>query len=270
MTLPADPGRPDEPDRPGADELGEASGGTNADVDADVDAAWDHETKADVEAERALLVRAIGGWRGLFDSGVPAAVFVLVYLISGAVTGDSNLALALWLAIASGVVVAIWRLLRRESLQQVFAGFVGLGVSAFVASRTGRAEDFFLPGILLNLAYGTAFLVSILIRWPLLGVVIGFITGEGLAWRSDRSLRRAYAAASWIWVGVFGLRLLIQVPLYLAGAVGPLGVARIILGWPLFLAAAYLSYRVLRPALAQHRERVGDRTPDSGDSPLGQ
>ena len=209
----------------------------------------EHETVKDVVAERALLARAIGGWRGVFDSGVPAAIFVTSYLITG-----SNLSLSLWLAIGAGALVMIWRLVRRESLQQVIAGFVGVAVSAFVASRTGRAEDFFLPGILINLAYGSAFLISILIRWPLLGVVIGFITGEGLSWRSQPALRRAYAAASWIWVGVFSLRLVIQVPLYLAGWVGPLGVARIILGWPLFLAAAYVTYLVLRPVLARHRE----------------
>lgn len=208
----------------------------------------EHETRADVEAEKALLVRAIGGWRGLFDSGVPAAIFVTSYLVSG-----SNLGLSLWLALGAGALVTVWRLIRRESLQQVLAGFVGVGVSAFVASRTGRAEDFFLPGILINLAYGSAFLISILLRWPLLGVVIGFITGEGLRWRSDPVLRRAYAAASWLWVGVFSLRLVVQVPLYLAGWVGPLGVARIILGWPLFLAAAYVTYRVLRPVLAARR-----------------
>ncbi len=234
------------------------------------DGEWEHETKADVQAESALLVRAIGGWRGLFDSGVPAAVFVIVYLASGSVGGQNDLGLALWLAIAAGVVVAVWRLVRRESLQQVLAGFVGLGVSAFVASRTGRAEDFFLPGILINLAYGTAFLVSILVRWPLLGVVIGFITGEGLKWRQDRKLRRVYAAASWIWVGVFGLRLLIQVPLYLAGAVGPLGVTRIILGWPLFLGAAYVTYRVLKPALAKHRQKSTDSPTEGDESALGQ
>ena len=209
---------------------------------------FEHETKADVEAERTLLVRAIGGWRGLFDSGLPAGVFVVAYLVS-----DSQLALALWLSVAAGILVAAWRLLRRESLQQVLAGFAGLGVSAFVASRTGQAEDFFLPGILINLGYGTAFLLSILIRWPLLGVVIGFLTGAGTSWRADPQLRRAYAAASWIWVGVFSMRLLVQVPLYLSGSVGPLGVARIILGWPLFLAAAYVTYRVLRPVMTAKR-----------------
>lgn len=211
----------------------------------------EHETIKDVEAERALLARAIGGWRGLFDSGAPAGVFVVVYLVT-----DSNLSIALWSALGVAGLVMIWRLIRRESLQQVLAGFVGVGVSAFVASRTGRAEDFFLPGLLINIAYGTAFLVSILVRWPLLGVVVGLITGEGLSWRRQPTVRRAYAAASWIWVGVFFGRVLIQGPLYLSGSVGALGVTRVIMGWPLFLAAAYVTYRVLRPVFAAERERA--------------
>jgi hypothetical protein len=210
----------------------------------------EHETVADVEAERALLTRAIGGWRGLFDSGAPAAVFVVVFLVT-----DSELSIALWSALGVAALVMVWRIIRRESLQQVLAGFVGVGVSAFVASRTGRAEDFFLPGLLINIAYGSAFLISILVRWPLLGVVVGLITGEGLNWRRDQSLRRAYAAASWIWVGVFFGRILVQGPLYLAGSLGALGVTRIVMGWPLFLAAAYMTYRVLKPVLAEHRRK---------------
>lgn len=209
-----------------------------------------HETVEDVRAEEALLAKAVGGWRGLIDSALPSVVFVVVYLADG-----SNLAPAIWAAVAAGVVIAAWRLLRRQSLQQVLSGFVGVAVSAFVAARTGRAEDFFLPGLLVNLAYGGAFLVSILVRWPLLGVVVGALTGDLTSWRSDPDLRRAYAAASWIWVVMFGLRVVVQVPLYLAGAVGALGVAKVVMGWPLFLLAAYLTYRVIKPALALSRER---------------
>lgn len=224
--------------------------GRNVDPVDDHTLGIEHETIKDVEAERALLARAIGGWRGLFDSGAPAAVFVLVYLVSG-----SELSIALWSALGVAGLVMIWRLIRRESLQQVLAGFVGVGVSAFVASRTGRAEDFFLPGLLINIAYGTAFFVSILVRWPLLGIVVGLITGEGLSWRRQPTVRRAYAAASWIWVGVFFSRVLVQGPLYLAGSVGALGVARIVMGWPLFLGAAYVTYRVLKPVFDEERRR---------------
>jgi len=208
----------------------------------------EHETIEDVQAEKALLAKAIGGWRGLFDSGAPAALFVIAYLVT-----DSNLSLAIWIAVGTGALVLMWRLIRRESLQQVLAGFAGVAVSAFVASRTGRAEDFFLPGLITNIAYGTAFVVSIAIRWPLICVVVGLLTSGGTSWRHDPPLRRAYAAASWVWVGVFLGRLVVQVPLYLAGAVGALGAARIVMGWPLFLAAAYVTYRILKPTLSVRR-----------------
>jgi len=82
---------------------------------------------------------------------------------------------------------------------------------------------------------------------------MGYLTGDGTSWRSVRRLRRTYAAATWVWVGVFVLRLSVQGPLYLAGAIEPLGLARVIMGWPLFLAGAYLTYRVLAPVYRERR-----------------
>jgi hypothetical protein len=203
----------------------------------------------ELKAEAILLERAIGGWRGLIDSGLPTAIFVLVYAVSG-----QALTQAIGAAVIAGVVIAVVRLVRREPLQQIAAGFAGLGIAAFVSWRTGRAEDFFLPGFLTNLGYGLAFLISILVRWPLLGVAMGFLTGAGTSWRSDTTLRRTYTAASWIWVGVFFGRLAVQVPLYLAGSVTLLGIAKVILGTPLFIAAAYVSYRLLGPAYRRARD----------------
>ena len=208
----------------------------------------DHETVEDVRQEALLLEKALGGWRGVIDSGLPTVVFITAYLVTGSELGPSLIA-----AIAAGVVVVVWRLVRRQPLQQVLAGFVGLLIAAWFSSRTGRAEDVFLPGLLLNVAYGSAFLISILVRWPLLGIAMGYLTGEGTSWRRDPELRRVYAAASWIWVGVFTLRIAVQVPLYLAGAVAPLGVVKIVLGWPLYLAGAYVTYRLLAPVYRARR-----------------
>ena len=125
------------------------------------------------------------------------------------------------------------------------AGFAGVALAAFVADRTGRAEDFFLPGLLLNAAYGGAYLISIIVRWPLLGLILGPLTGEGLRWRDDPDRVRRYTQASWVWVGVFALRLAVQLPLYLAGAVLALGIARTAMGLPIFLVAIWLSYLIL-------------------------
>ncbi len=205
-------------------------------------------SQAQAHPEAVLLERAIGGWRGMFDSGLPALVFVAVYLLNGRVLQPALIA-----ALGAGVVILVWRLMRRQPLTQVLAGFAGVAISAYVSSRTGEARDFFLWGLIVNVAYGSAFLVSLAVRWPLMGVVVGAITGDPTGWRRDPELRRIYAAATWVWVMVFGGRILVQVPLYLAGWVGALGTAKIIMGWPLFLFGAYVTYRLLRPVFVQRR-----------------
>jgi hypothetical protein len=214
----------------------------------DAEPATEFETAAEVRQEALLLERALGGWRGIIDSGLPTVVFIVAYLVTG-----NDLRTSLIAAIAAGLLVVGWRLVRRQPLQQVLAGFIGLLIAAWFSSRTGRAEDVFVPGLLLNVGYGSAFLISIIVRWPLLGIAMGYLTGEGTSWRRDPQLRTVYSAASWIWVGVFGLRIAVQVPLYLAGAVAPLGIAKIVLGWPLYLAGAYATYRVLAPVYRAKR-----------------
>ena len=79
-------------------------------------------------------------------------------------------------------------------MQQVLAGFFGVAVSAYVASRTGQAEDFFVIGIAINVVYGLAYLISILVRWPLLGLVM-FGMGMTLTW--DSFAGATYHTADW-------------------------------------------------------------------------
>lgn len=213
------------------------------------DSTEDLNLREDLHEERLLLDRAIGGWRGVIDSGLPTAVFLIAYVLS-----DSNLTLSAIAALAVVAVLSVIALVRHASLQQVGAGAAGVAIAAAFSMWTGRAEDFFLPGIITNVAYGSAFLISILVGWPLLGLIIGYLTGQGTHWRSEPSLRRIFAAASWIWVGLFFGRLLVQLPLYLAGAVEALGIVKIVLGWPAFLAAAYFTYRLLAPTYRRLRE----------------
>jgi hypothetical protein len=140
----------------------------------------DFETVDDVRTESALLEKAIGGWRGIIDSGLPTLVFVVTYLVT-----SNNLSIAVFTALGAGLVVVAYRLIRRQPLRQVLAGFAGVAISAAFAKFTGRAENYFIPGFLQNLAYGSAFLISILVRWPLLGVGMGFLSGQRTAWRRD-------------------------------------------------------------------------------------
>lgn len=205
-----------------------------------------HDGGAAAEAEDAPrqldLLEEIGGPQGIADSSIPALVFVAVYTLGG-----NRISLAAICALGVGLAIAILRLVKGESLRFALAGFVGVAIAAFIASRTGRAEDFFLPGLLLNALYGGAYLISIAVRWPLLGVILGpAIGGEGMAWRQDPHQLRVYSQASWIWVGVFSVRLAVQLPFYLAGSLVALGVAKTAMGLPVFLLGIWLSYLVLR------------------------
>jgi hypothetical protein len=191
--------------------------------------------------DRLDLVDALGGPRGLADSGLPGLAFVIAYTAS-----DSDLGVAIWTAIGLAALLTVIRLLRRETLQFALAGLIGVGIAAFIANRTGRAEDFFLPGLLLNAGYAAAYAISIAVRWPLIGVILGPLTGEGMDWRRDPELIRLYSRASWIWVAVFLVRLAVQLPLYLSDSLVALGVAKAAMGVPIFVLALWLTFLVLR------------------------
>jgi intracellular septation protein A len=193
------------------------------------------------DAAPPSLADAVGGWLGLAESSLPAAVFVAVYTANGQDTQSAAIAAA-----ALALVLAVARIVRRQTPLFALSGVVGVVIAGYVATRTGKAENFFLPGLLLNLAYGSAFAVSIVARWPLLGVMVGNITREGNGWRDDPALLGAYSRASWIWVGLFALRIAVQLPLYLASALVALGIAKVAMGVPLFVVGIWLSYLMLR------------------------
>lgn len=207
------------------------------------------------EALTEAFAQGIGGSRGIIDSSLPTAVFVVAYLVTG-----SQLAPSIWAALAAGVAVAVLRRVRGESMQHIVAGLVGVGIAAFLAARTGRAEDFFVPGLIINVVYGAAFAGSALIKRPLVGYAAGAITGDLTAWWRDPSARAAATLATWLWVGVYGLRLAVQVPLYFAGDVAALGIVKLLMSWPLFALAAYLSYRIMAPSM--RRIRGADQEPE--------
>ena len=128
-------------------------------------------------------------------------------------------------------------------------GLLGVAVAAVVALYTGRAVDFFLVQIVANAASAMVWAVSIVIRWPLLGVLVGMALGQRTRWRRDPDLVRGYQRASWIWVGQYVLRLVVFLPLYLADEVVALGVARLLLTWPLVALCVAAAWPLVRSAL---------------------
>ena len=202
------------------------------------------------------LLSAVGGWLGIAEATLPFIAFTIVWTATG-----RDIVVGGIVAVAISAVLAVARLLRRQTTQFALSGVLGVAFGAFVASRTGKAEDFFLPGILINAASATAYLVSIVIRRPLIGLLVSAVTGEGRAWYRDPARRGAYTKASWIWVGLFSFRLSIQLPLYLSGLVGPLAVARVVTGIPLFALGVWLSYLLLRNVLPELDARTGTTVP---------
>jgi len=189
----------------------------------------------------AAFGSALGGPLGIAESTLPAVAFVIAVTATG---GDIRLAAIIAVSIAAALTLT--RVVRRQTPLYALSGVLGVAIAGYIASRTGRAEDFFLPGLLLNLAYGAAYAISIAVRWPLLGVIVAGISGSGMDWRRDPVRRRAYARASWIWVGMFLARVAVQLPLYLAGALVALGTARVVMGVPLFALVVWLSWLLLR------------------------
>lgn len=201
-------------------------------------------SEPDRPAGTPTIQEAVGGPLGMAETALPAVAFVVAYSASG-----SNTNLAAGVAVGLALVLSVIRLVKRETPRHALSGLIGVAFAAFIAARSGEAKNFFLPGLLANLAYASAFFVSILVRWPLVGVIVGQLDGEGTGWRADKRRVRAFRRASWLWVGLFSLRLVVQLPLYLADAVVALGVARTAMGLPLFALGLWLTY------LMVHRSR---------------
>lgn len=192
------------------------------------------------EADKAKIVNALGGTKGLIDSGLPALVFLVSFNFTKDVTQSSYYALAL------SLVLTLLRLVKRETIQHAISGVIGVAICAWLANRSGKAEDFYLPGLWTNAIYGAAYLISIIARWPVIGLVIGPLLEENLRWRKDPARTRVYIKATWLWVAMFAIRLIVQYPLYLSGNVNALGTARLIMGYPLFIATAWLTWIVIK------------------------
>lgn len=193
------------------------------------------------------MLEQMGGVTGMFYSAVPVIVFVLANAVFGLTT-------AIWSAIGSAVVITVVRLVRKESLQPAISGFFGVAIAAFIAYRTGTAKGFFLFGIYTSLVYGSVFVLSILVRWPLAGVVWNLLNGAGTAWRKDKFSVRSYDIATLAMAAVFGARFVVQRWLYDEDQTGWLAVAKIGMGFPLWALALLVVVWAVRRSDQRLRE----------------
>lgn len=183
------------------------------------------------EVVRARLAEGVGGLRGSIEAALPTVAFVLTWSLT------RNLRLALVLAVVPVVIALAVRLAQRQTVRFALASLFALGMAAFFALRTGRAEDAFLPGILYSCTLTAVTLLSVVTRWPMVGFIVGATSEDPLAWRQHPGVLRLCQRLTLVLAGLYAIRVLIMGPLYLAGQVGWLGVAKVALGWPLYLLA---------------------------------
>ena len=190
--------------------------------------------------DKAKVLAAFGGKKGLIDSGIPSVIFLVVFNVT------DELQSALIASVAVSALLTIIRLAMRETIQHAVSGLIGSLICAWFANRTGNASDLYIPKLLTNLGYGSVYLIANLAGWPILGLLLGPILGENLQWRKDPARARAYKRASWLWVGMFFARIAVQYPIYRRGNVNLLGTVNLAMGYPLFLATAYGSWMILK------------------------
>ncbi len=192
------------------------------------------------EEDRAKIVTALGGKRGLIDSGLPSLLFLIAFNVS------HKLNFSIVAALILSALLTVMRLVKRETLQHAISGLVGIAICALLARHSGKAKDFYLPGLITNVGYGILYSFLNLIGWPIMGLILGPLLGENLLWRKDPARRAAYIRAGWLWVALFIARLAVQYPLYRSNQINALGTARLIMGYPLFIAAGWGTWQILR------------------------
>ena len=206
-------------------------------------------TEQTVEAVvRAQMSKALGGRRGMVEAAVPTLIFTVLWLTT------RELQLALAVSIAAAVALLVVRLVQRSTVQFVLNALFGIGIGWFFvylsARGGGDANDqalaYFLPGILYNAVYAVVMGLTCVIGWPLVGFMVGSVTGDPTAWHDDKGIVRLCTRLTWLLALPCLVRVVVQAPLWLAAKAGSidvdatiaaLGVAKIALGWPLQLAA---------------------------------
>lgn len=191
-----------------------------------------------------VLLGAIGGIRGIIESIVPGIAFLAIFLPT------HNLLIAVLAPALLALVLVVARAGARSSMSSAVTGAVLLAITAVLTLITGRAVNNFAPGILINAVFFVVLLVSILVRWPLIGLLVGLLFSDVTGWKGDTAKRRILTIATWFWVALFAVRLAIEVPLYFADNVTALGIVRLITSVPLYAVCLWATWLLVRGVYA--------------------
>lgn len=189
----------------------------------------------------SALLAAIGGVRGLVESILPGLGFLVTYTVTG------QLVPSVLAPLAVSAVFILVRAVTRQPVLTAIAGAVGVGISAGLALVTGNVSNNFVPGFVINSVVVVAMLVSLAARRPLVGILVGLALGDD-QWPRDAAKLRVAAIATILWTALSGLRLAVQVPLYLADAAAALAATRLVMGVPLYAALLWVTWLLVRSA----------------------
>jgi hypothetical protein len=194
------------------------------------------------------LLEGMGGKLGITETILPSVLFGTSF----ALTGQAIIAVSL--AGGTSALFILYRLITRKSASSALIGAIAVGFAAWLALREGgEAVDYFVPGFITNAVYGSVLLISILVRWPIIGVLVEILRGNATSWRKDRKKLTIYSLVTAMWVGFFSLRLAVQVPLYLAGSAELLATARVAMGPPLYALVILVTWLILRATVLRSR-----------------
>ena len=200
----------------------------------------DTETRAAPDRPQSLQ-EMFGGRQGIIDSAVPPIVFVAVNAMGNNERQADDVRQAAVAAVVSALVLLVVRLVRRERTRHVFNGVLGVAISAGIAAKSGRASDYFKPGIWLNTAYLSVFLLSVVFRKPIVGLVLKQFSDKPASWHDHPRVRRAYSELTLMWAAMYGLRVVVLEPLRRADLNELAAAMKIALGWPVLIGVLALT-----------------------------
>lgn len=195
------------------------------------------------------VLMALGGIRGILESLVCGLIFLIVFMFTRDLTQT-----LIPLGIACTVIFLV-RLIRKETLTPAIIGFAMVGICAIASIVTQEGRGYYLPGLFINAGWVICLSLSLLLRYPLIGIVSGFCLGKISVWRKDSYLYKASFWLTVMWLGAFSLRLVLQVPLYLLHYVDLLGVVRIATGMPFYGVLLFFTWRGIASAVDRSKNR---------------
>jgi len=205
-------------------------------------------TEGKLSLDGKSVLEGMGGKLGIAETILPSVLFGSSF----AITGQALIAVSL--AGGTSALFILYRLITRRSASSALIGALAVGFAAWLALREGgQAVDYFVPGFITNAVYAIALLVSILVRWPLIGVLVELLRGQGTLWRKDRKIVTLYSLVTGLWVGFFSLRLAVQIPLYVSGSAELLAAARVAMGPPLYAGVILVTWLILRATVLRAR-----------------